>query len=94
MSNHKCYPKFQMGQLLATPGAMSALVAHDIAWAIVRHLNGDWGILDEHDRKTNDEALKSGGRIFSVYLAQDGTKFWIITECDRSATTVLLPEEY
>jgi hypothetical protein len=94
MPNHTCFPKFQIGCLLATPGAMRAVVPRDIARALVRHLDGDWGILDEHDWKVNDEALRSGGRIFSAYLAQNGTKFWIITECDRSATTVLLPEEY
>ena len=86
--------KFRMGHLLVTPGAMNALTGSDVLQGIIRHLSGDWGDLDEHDWKINDDALQFGGRIFSQYYAQDGTKFWIITECDRSATTVLLPREY
>jgi len=59
-----------------------------------RHQSGDWGNLDSEDRNSNDQALARGGRIFSAYNATDGTKFWIITEADRSVTTVLLPEDY
>lgn len=59
-----------------------------------RHAKGDWGDLDVEDLQANDAALKSGGRLVSSYRTESGTKFWIITEADRSATTVLLPEEY
>ena len=94
MSVHVCTPKFEMGRLVATPGAISALSHRDVAQAIARHLSGDWGDLNAHDRRMNDQAIESGGRILSEFFAPDGTKFWIITECDRSATTILLPEEY
>jgi hypothetical protein len=58
-----------------------------------RHVRGDWGDLDDEDKQRNDEALTLGSRIFSAYLVK-GVKFWVITEADRSVTTILLPEEY
>ena len=87
-------PKLRIGRLLVTRGAMMALSTDDTLQALARHMRGDWGNVDEHDWKTNDEAVKFGGRVLSAYLTQDGVKFWIITERDRSATTILLPEEY
>jgi hypothetical protein len=62
--------------------------------AVARHLRGDWGNVDKHDWQLNDEAHEFGGRILSEYFSQDHVKFWLITECDRSVTTILLPEEY
>ncbi len=59
-----------------------------------RHSNGDWGDLSPDDRKANEEALKTGARVFSVYNLQSGVKLWVITEADRSSTTILLPDEY
>ena len=59
-----------------------------------RHLAGDWGELDEHDRHENELSLQNGWRILSCYRLRNGTRIWIITEADRSVTTVLLPEEY
>jgi hypothetical protein len=59
-----------------------------------RHNQGDWGELDEHDRRENERSLLDHCRLFSAYHLRDGTKIWIITEADRSATTILLPEEY
>lgn len=59
-----------------------------------RHLNGDWGDLCDEDRHANDAALKSGDRLLSSYQVTPDLKLWIITEWDRSATTLLLPEEY
>jgi hypothetical protein len=61
---------------------------------LVRHIAGDWGELDEHDVRENELSLLHGWRILSCYRLSDGTKMWIITEADRSVTTVLLPEEY
>jgi hypothetical protein len=87
-------PLFPMGQLMATPGAIEALTHADIQLALSRHLTGDWGDLNDEDRHSNDKALKLGDRLFSVYHGANGTKFWIITEWDRSLTTVLLPSEY
>ena len=60
-----------------------------------RHLHGDWGDLSDNDRRLNDAALKSGeDRLFSSYEVTPGLKIWIITEWDRSVTTLLLPNEY
>jgi hypothetical protein len=62
---------------------------------IRRHARGDWGEVKGQDKRMNDQALKSGeDRILSVYVAPDDTKIWIITEWDRSVTTVLFPDEY
>ena len=86
--------KFSMGQLVATPNALATLNPEDVAAAVQRHANGDWGELDEHDRLVNESALTDGSRLFSAYRDRAGTKFWVITESDRSVTTVLLPEDY
>lgn len=87
-------PKFPLGHLTATPGALAKIALSELQAALNRHSNGDWGDLDEHDRRVNESALAHGGRLFSQYDSQDKTRFWIITECDRSVTTILLPEEY
>jgi hypothetical protein len=86
--------KFPLGGVYITPGALSALSSEKVRDALRRHANGDWGELDEHDRKANDQALQDGARLLSAYTDINGIKFWIITEWDRSATTILLPEEY
>jgi hypothetical protein len=86
--------KFALGQVVSTPNALSQLTGEDILSAIKRHQSGDWGELDEHDRKENELSLKQGFRLLSVYRASNGVKFWIITEADRSVTTVLMPEVY
>jgi hypothetical protein len=59
-----------------------------------RHVVGDWGDVDEHDRAENEMSVKKRLRLLSAYHLRDGTKIWIITEADRSSTTVLLPHEY
>ena len=86
--------KFPSGQIVITQNAHNTLKQSDVQTALARHLSGDWGDVDEHDGKENELSLEKGFRLFSVYHAADGTKFWIITEADRSATTVLLPEDY
>lgn len=83
-----------MGQLVATTNCLNRVPGDEIAQALARHLDGDWGNLCDEDWDLNNEALEVGNRLHSSYKAQDGTVFWIITECDRSATTVLLPEDY
>lgn len=85
---------FRIGQLTITPGARDQLSPDEIFAAVQRHANCDWGDLCKEDKKQNDLALKNAGRLFSAYHSTDGTKFWIITEADRFATTILLPEEY
>ena len=86
--------KFQLGQIVATPNALDHLTQDDIRSGIIRHKSGDWGDLDADDRKENDQALEKGTRLLSAYQASNGVKFWIITEADKSSTTVLLPEDY
>lgn len=90
--------RFPLGQLVATRGVAS-LMEHDAAFreavsdCISRHHAGDWGDMDAEDCATNEDALLHGSRLMSDYSA-DGTRIWIITEADRSVTTVLFPEEY
>jgi len=79
---------------LATPNALEHLVQDDILSGIKRHQAGDWGNVSEHDRQENEFSLKEGFRLWSVYHSASGLKFWIITEADRSYTTILLPEDY
>lgn len=86
--------KFPLGRLVATPNALEHISDPEIMAALQRHLTGDWGDVDEHDREENELSLKEGFRLLSVYRSARGVKFWIITEADRSATTVLLPEDY
>ena len=86
--------KFELGQVLITPGAHDGLDLKDVASCLVRHAGGDFGDMSEEDKAYNEEALVTGGRIMSAYRDRNDIKFWIITEHDRSATTILLPEEY
>ena len=88
--------KFEPGQIVATPGALEAFRAsgEEPLPFLQRHLAGDWGELEEQDRRENELSLEHGWRILSAYRLSNGTRFWIITEADRSSTTFLLPEEY
>ena len=88
--------RFSLGRLVATPGAFHALkdASQDPARLVARHVTGDWGDLDEHDRRENEFSAASGFRILSAYTLPTGTRIWIITEADRSVTTLLLPSEY
>ena len=85
-----------LGHVVATPGALQAFVASgdDVTAYLIRHMTGNWGEVDNHDRQENELSVREGFRILSAYSLSDGTKIWIITEADRSATTLLLPEEY
>lgn len=84
---------FNLGQVVITPTAKEAIPTYDILAGLTRHQRGDWGIVSDADKEANNLALESGDSILSVYMSGD-TEFWIITECDRSATTILLPDEY
>ena len=84
---------FPLGRTLATPAALDTLTPGELMALLGRHASSDWGDLDPEDRRANDAALRHGTRLLSAY-ALDGARVWIITEADRSATTVLLPEEY
>lgn len=85
---------FSLGLVVATPGVLRSIALADRMEALSRHAQQDWGDVDPEDRAENDNALKEGSRLFSVYHSCQGIKFWIITEADRSVTTFLLPEEY
>lgn len=86
--------RFPLGRTLITPNAQSKLDAEDVYAGMERHGRGDWGEICEADRQENELALNRSRRLMSVYRDRNGTKYWIITEADRSATTVLLPEDY
>lgn len=88
---------FSLGQIVATPGALSALGDEGIGSEslLKRHVTGDWGEMSEDNRRENELSIKEGLRILSAYkLPKTGAKLWIITEADRSVTTLLLPDEY
>jgi hypothetical protein len=86
---------FSLGKVVATPGVCNAVQGVEIQKALYRHSIGDWGdALPDEDRKANNQALEWGDRLLSAYKSSKGAKFWIITERDRSYTTVLLPDEY
>jgi hypothetical protein len=89
-------PLFPLGQIVGTPGAIEALnqAGQDPLDLLTRHVVGDWGELDEEDRAENDFSVKNNLRILSAYTLASGVKVWVISEADRSATTILLPSEY
>ena len=87
---------FSLGQVVATPGAIEALAAsgHQPHEFLNRHVSGDWSEMSDEDKRENEFSVDKELRIFSAYHLSDGTRIWIITEADRSATTLLLPSEY
>lgn len=86
--------KFYPGAVYCTPGANEKVGFATGVIATHRHVAGDWGDVCDDDKAANEQALIYGERLLSAYKTPDGTKFWIITEADRSATTILLPDEY
>lgn len=88
--------RFSIGQTVATPGALAALeeAGQTSSDFLHRHVNSDWGDLDADDKQANEDALLHGNRLLSSYRMNNGLKLWIITEADRSATTLLLPDEH
>jgi hypothetical protein len=86
--------KFSPGEIVTTANAWDQISRDDIAKGLSRHLCGDWGEVCDDDWDLNEDALISENRLHSVYTAANGVKFWIITECDRSVTTILLPDDY
>lgn len=86
--------KFPLGQTVITNGALAILTQDEILSFLKRHISGDWGDLGDEDKAENESSLKEGNRIMSVYRSLEGEKIYVITEWDRSVTTVLLPDEY
>lgn len=87
-------PRFPLGEVVITANAQNSIPPEEVQAALRRHHQGDWGELEPPDRAQNEQALRSDGRLVSVYTAGNGTRFYLITEPDRSRTTVLLPEDY
>ena len=92
---------FHPGRVMTTPGVGAALDQFDgptqvrlVIGLLVQHITGDWGEVDSDDQAANDHSVILGERVLSAYRLPDGTKVWVITEADRSATTFLLPSEY
>ena len=85
--------RFAVGQLVITRGAYE-LPQDEVWYGLVRHMDGDWGELCQFDWEQNDLAVMNGGRLLSNYTTRNGNAFWIITEHDRSVTTILLPSDY
>jgi len=87
-------PLFPLGRVVATATALASISSEEIAKALSRHARGDWGDLCAEDQALNTQGVSDGSRLLSAYESAEGTRFWIITEWDRSATTVLLPSDY
>jgi hypothetical protein len=96
MQQTRQQPLFSLGQLVATPGALAALekAGQGPLDFLSRHVHGDWGDLCEEDRRENQFSLERGFRLLSSYRTLADVKLYVITEGDRSVTTILLPEEY
>jgi len=97
MQQTKQQPLFPLGHILATPGVLTALekAGQTPLEFLALHVSGDWGELCEEDRKENQFSLERGFRLLSSYRTNAGdAKLYVITEADRSVTTILLPEEY
>ena len=86
--------KFELGSTYITANARNVLNPTDVMIALQRHVRGDWGDVSREDAAENELSLTAGFRILSVYHDSNQVKFWIITEADRSVTTVLLPDDY
>src|SRR5687767_8521708 len=86
--------RFALGKLVATPNALQHVTPEDSIAALRRHMSGDWGDVSDEDKAANDIALIEETRLLSAYCTQGGVRFWVLTEADRSATTILLPEDY
>lgn len=86
-------PRFALGKIVTTPKAMRELLPGEIMYALVRHARGDWGDVREEDKTRNNLAVRDGSRIISTYRSGLGDRFCVITECGRSVTTVLFPDE-
>ncbi len=85
-----------LGKVYATPEALHVIeeAGHEVVEFVVKHNSCDWGDVCEEDRKLNDLAVQNGDRVLSAYTLRNGARVWVITEADRSYTTVLLPHQY
>ena len=88
--------RFALGQVVTTPGALQVLqkAEQEPSEFLDRHVNGDWGDVTDADKQENEVSIEQGFRILSAYTTSAGDRIWVLTEADRSATIILLPEEY
>lgn len=86
--------KVPLGKVVATPGVREVVPAAELALALARHARGDWGDVKAEDWEENEVSVTEGYRVLSAYRTKAEQPFWVITEADRSVTTVLLPSEY
>ena len=94
MPELKSGTKFPLGRTVITANAQAQLPASEVFSSLQRHYAGDWGDVEKDDWQENELSLAKGFRLFSVYHTAGGVKFWIITEADRSVTTILMPDDY
>jgi len=94
MQTKKGFAQFDLGTVLITKHALRQICEGDLFRSFIRYSMGDWGELPDQDRRANEKSLGTGGRLFASYTDRNGRRFWIITEADRSVTTLLLPEDY
>lgn len=91
--HHRAH-RFALGNVYVTRRVSEELANEEIQAILERHANGDWGLVSDEDREANEHALDNGLRLLSSYVTASGLKLWVITEADRSATTMLFPSEY
>ena len=93
---NRLLPRFRLGRVVATPGALKALEeANQNPFEFLeRHQTADWGELGEEDKRENEFSVRNGFRILSAYRTRNDVKLWVITEADRSCTTLLRPHDY
>jgi hypothetical protein len=94
MNDQPLARSFSLGQTVITSAAIARLHPGDVYSSLQRHARRDWGEVCAEDKEENELSLREGFRLLSAYRDRNGTKFWIITEADRSVTTILLPEDY
>ena len=94
MNHNPLSQSFQLGQTVITRNALDRLHPEDVWTSLQRHAGRDWGDVCPEDAAENELSLREGFRLLSAYRDRNGTKFWIISEADRSSTTVLVPEDY
>jgi hypothetical protein len=87
-------PLFEIGKLVATPGALATLTPEESLTLLSRHVSEDWGDVPPDDAAENEFSVEHGFRVVSSYRTSSGTRVWVITEADRSSTCILLPEEF
>ncbi|MGB8417661.1 hypothetical protein [Paraburkholderia sp.] len=89
-------PRLKLGRIFVTPAALTLLQSVEVSGfdLLLRHVRGDWGDISESDRQQNELSLTAGLRVLSSYTLPRAKKVWVITEWDRSSTTILLPDDY